>query len=52
MPVTRLLQVRVGLILLAVWNGLFFMERVVGNYHVCAYKVRVAPCSPRPLGSE
>lgn len=32
--------VRVFLIILAAWNGLFFMERVVGNYHVCAYKAR------------
>ena len=22
------------------WNGLFFMERVVGNYHVNAYKAK------------
>jgi len=33
--------VRVLLMVLAVWNGLFFMERVVGNYHVCAYKARL-----------
>ncbi|KAL1499571.1 hypothetical protein AB1Y20_011772 [Prymnesium parvum] len=32
--------VRVLLMILAGWNGLFFMERVVGNYHVCAYKER------------
>jgi len=32
--------VRVFLMLLAMWNGLFFMERVVGNYHVCAYKAK------------
>jgi len=31
-------SVRVFLMFLACWNGLFFMERVVGNYHVCAYK--------------
>jgi len=35
-------SVRVFLILLALWNGLFFMERVVGNYHVCAYKEKQA----------
>lgn len=34
--------VRILLCALAVWNGLFFMERVVGNYHVCAYKARLA----------
>jgi len=33
--------VRVALMVLAVWNGLFFMERVVGNYHVCAYKAKL-----------
>jgi len=27
---------------LAAWNGLFFMERVVGNYHVCRYKAKLA----------
>lgn len=32
--------IRVLLMILAVWNGLFFMERVVGNYHVCAYKAK------------
>lgn len=30
--------IRAFLMLLCCWNGLFFMERVVGNYHVCAYK--------------
>jgi len=34
--------VRIFLCALATWNGLFFMERVVGNYHVCAYKERQA----------
>jgi len=29
--------IRVFLMLLAMWNGLFFMERVVGNYQVCNY---------------
>ena len=33
--------VRVFLMLLAMWNGLFFMERVVGNYHVCEYKEKL-----------
>ena len=33
--------VRVFLMLLAAWNGLFFMERVVGNYHVCEYKAKL-----------
>ena len=32
--------VRSFLMMLAMWNGLFFMERVVGNYHVCAYKAK------------
>ena len=39
--------VRVCLIGLACWNGLFFMERVVGNYHVCAYKARKASQAAR-----
>lgn len=30
--------IRAFLMALCCWNGLFFMERVVGNYHVCAYK--------------
>ena len=30
--------VRGFLVMLACWNGLFFMERVVGNFHVGAYK--------------
>jgi len=34
--------VRVFLMLLACWNALFFMERVVGNYHVCVFKEKVA----------
>ena len=34
-------SVRVCLMLLAAWNGLFFMERVVGNYHVNAYKAKM-----------
>ena len=34
-------QVRAFLMLLAAWNGLFFMERVVGNYHVNAYKAKL-----------
>jgi len=38
--------VRVFLCVLATWNGLFFMERVVGNYHVCAYKERQASKTP------
>lgn len=33
--------VRVLLMALAAWNGLFFMERVVGNYHVCEYKAKL-----------
>lgn len=32
--------IRVFLICLGAWNGLFFMERVVGNYHVSAHKAR------------
>jgi hypothetical protein len=35
---TWVTSVRIFLMFLACWNGLFFMERVVGNYHVCAYK--------------
>ena len=31
---------RCFLLALASWNGLFFMERVVGNYHVNAFKAR------------
>jgi len=37
---TYLVWIRAFLMLLASWNGLFFMERVVGNYHVCRYKAR------------
>eukprot|EP00304_Pavlova_gyrans_P006898 CAMPEP_0206047602 /NCGR_PEP_ID=MMETSP1466-20131121/21656_1 /ASSEMBLY_ACC=CAM_ASM_001126 /TAXON_ID=44452 /ORGANISM="Pavlova gyrans, Strain CCMP608" /LENGTH=286 /DNA_ID=CAMNT_0053422621 /DNA_START=16 /DNA_END=876 /DNA_ORIENTATION=+ len=33
---------RVFLMLLACWNALFFMERVVGNFHVCEYKAKLA----------
>jgi hypothetical protein len=32
--------IRVFLMFLGAWNGLFFMERVVGNYHVSAFKAR------------
>lgn len=37
---TALTSVRIFLALLASWNGLFFMERVVGNFHVCDYKAK------------
>lgn len=33
---------RYFLMFLACWNALFFMERVVGNYHVCSYKEKLA----------
>lgn len=39
--------IRVFLCLLATWNGLFFMERVVGNYHVCNYKAKLAASGNR-----
>ena len=39
---TWITAVRVFLMALCCWNGLFFMERVVGNYHVNAYKDKVA----------
>lgn len=32
--------VRLVLMVICSWNGLFFMERVVGNYHVCNYKAQ------------
>jgi len=35
-------SVRAFLIVLACWNGLFFMERVVGNSHVQMYKTKAA----------
>lgn len=34
--------VRAFLLLLGSWNGLFFMERVVGNYHINDFKHRQA----------
>jgi len=37
------LCIRAFLLLLASWNGLFFMERVVGNYHVCEFKQAQKP---------
>ena len=36
------LGLRVFLVLLCAWNALYFMERVVGNYHVNVYKARQA----------
>ena len=37
-----LLGIRLFLIILGIWNGLFFMERVVGNAHVNNYKAKLA----------
>jgi len=42
--------VRGFLCLLACWNGLFFMERVVGNYHVCSYKAKLARTTTAATG--
>ncbi|KAJ1620229.1 hypothetical protein T492DRAFT_1150349 [Pavlovales sp. CCMP2436] len=33
--------IRYFLMFLACWNALFFMERVVGNFHVCEYKEKL-----------
>uniref|UniRef100_A0A7S3RI03 TLC domain-containing protein n=1 Tax=Emiliania huxleyi TaxID=2903 RepID=A0A7S3RI03_EMIHU len=38
---------RCFLLLLAAWNGLFFMERVVGNFHVNRYKAKTAADASR-----
>jgi len=33
-----LTAIRVFLMLLGSWNGLYFMQRVIGNYHICRFK--------------
>ena len=36
-----LIAVRFVLIVLGMWNGLYFMERIVGNAHVNNYKAKL-----------